>query len=197
MVSDNVRRIEVYGRLWPPSDILEMMRRPDLPVAEFWHYATMAVYAMGDDKDFMAALDEVLRERTSVGFPQLKATTAQNDPPGAPPHSSRKQPPLMPQLKHAIKTCTTRGLVWSRTAYAVFFCVMQEDYGVEASHSGFEGKMQQMGFSDCTSGALDTAFSRNHFLTRRTEEWTTMGGGNEKKAQLLADAFRKALREWT
>lgn len=194
MVSDNERTIEIDRRAWPPGDVLEHLRSPELPEWEFWRVMSYAAIAMRDDKDYLSALNEVKRERFKTGFPSLEATTPQNEPSGVPSRIGRRLP-LEPQLKRAIGQCKTLGLIWSNSGYAVFYRVMQEDYSIGISRSVFEEKMRQMGFDDCTSGSLDNAFRRNAFLMSKTESWPTATGNNTTKAVKLAAAFRKAIKD--
>lgn len=87
MVSD--KRIIIDGFGWPPDALLERLRSPELPGEEFWRSMAYALYVMKDDDDFVAALNEVKRERTASAFPQQEATTPQNELPDAPPRIVR------------------------------------------------------------------------------------------------------------
>lgn len=83
MVSD--KRIMIDGFGWPPDALLERLRSPELPREEFWRSMSYALYVMKDDEDYVAALNEVKKERTNSAFPQQDATTPQNELPDAPP----------------------------------------------------------------------------------------------------------------
>ncbi len=111
----------------------------------------------------------------------------------------KKSPSSVPisteQLKSAIRACKEQGLVWAAAAYAVFYRVMHQDHGEDCGRSKFEERMQLMGFTDCKSGTLDQAFHNNMFLTSRIEKWPEGEGRNKNKAIILAEAFRKALKE--
>lgn len=104
-----------------------------------------------------------------------------------------KVPPTAEQLITAIDAC--KGLKWSQSGYAVYFCVLKEDYGLADSRTKFEEKMQLMGYADCTAGTLTNAFRRNTFLTSPTETWPQLQGNHRDEAVILAAAFRKALTE--
>ena len=87
MASD--RKIPIDGFAWHPEDLLERLRSPELPGEEFWRSMSYALYVMKDDEDYVAALNEVKRFRTSTAFPQQEATTPQNELLDAPPRISR------------------------------------------------------------------------------------------------------------
>ena len=87
MVSD--KRIIIDGFGWPPNALLERLRSPELPSEEFWRSMAYALYVMKDDDLYVAALNEVKRERTASAFPQQEATTPQNELPDAPPRYGR------------------------------------------------------------------------------------------------------------
>lgn len=87
MVSD--KRITIDGFGWPPDALLERLRSPELPSEEFWRCMAYALYVMKDDAEYVAALNEVKRERTASAFPQQEATTPQNELPDAPPRIVR------------------------------------------------------------------------------------------------------------
>ena len=76
MASDYERTIEIDKRAWPPGDVLEHLRSPELPEWEFWRVMSYAAIAMRDDRDYVSALNEVKRERFKTGFPSLEATTS-------------------------------------------------------------------------------------------------------------------------
>lgn len=99
------------------------------------------------------------------------------------------------RLTSAILVCKGQGLVWSASAYAVFYRVLQQDYDEECGRSKFEERLQLMGFDNCTSGTLDNAFRNNKFLPSPIEKWPEGEGQNKDKAIRLAEAFRKALEE--
>ena len=82
-VSD--KRILLDGYAWRLDDFLERLRNPELPGEEFWRSMSYALYTMKDDDEYIAALNEVKRERTKSSFPQQEATTPQNEIPDAPP----------------------------------------------------------------------------------------------------------------
>ena len=94
MVSD--KRILIDGFGWPPDALLERLRSPELPGEEFWRCMSYALYVMKDDEDYVAALNEVKKERTMSAFPQQEATTPQNELYDAPPR-------MLPSIKRAPK----------------------------------------------------------------------------------------------
>lgn len=100
-VSD--KRILIDGYAWRPEDLLERLRSPELPGEEFWRSMSYALYTMKDDDEYIAALNEVKRERTKSSFPQQDATTPQNEIPDAPPRlmvsGSRGQKASAPKKK--------------------------------------------------------------------------------------------------
>ena len=79
------KRIPIDGFAWPPEALLERLRSPELPSEEFWRIMSYALYVMKDDEEYVAALNEVKKERTASAFPQQEATTPQNELPDAPP----------------------------------------------------------------------------------------------------------------
>ena len=83
------KRIPIDGFCWRPEDLLERMRSPELPLVEFWRCMSYALYVMREDKEYMSALNEVKKQRTSFDFPQQEATTPQNELPDAPPRVVR------------------------------------------------------------------------------------------------------------
>lgn len=84
------KRIPIDGFAWRPDDLLERLRSPELPGEEFWRNIAYALYVMKDDNEFVAALNEVKKQRTKYTFPQQEATTPQNEPPAAPPRMMRQ-----------------------------------------------------------------------------------------------------------
>lgn len=94
MVSD--KRITIDGFGWSPDALLERLRSPELPSEEFWRCMAYALYVMKDDEEFVAALNEVKRERTASAFPQQEATTPQNEVQDAPPR-------MLPPASHTPK----------------------------------------------------------------------------------------------
>lgn len=84
------KRIPIDGFAWRPDDLLERLRSPELPGEEFWRSMAYALYVMKDNDEFMAALNEVKKQRTKYAFPQQEATTPQNEPPDAPPWMMRQ-----------------------------------------------------------------------------------------------------------
>lgn len=87
MFSD--KRIPIGGFNWRPDDLLEWMRSPELSREDFWRCMSYALYVMRDDEEYLSALNEVKIQRTSFSFPQLEATTPQNELPDAPPRVVR------------------------------------------------------------------------------------------------------------
>lgn len=79
------KRIPFIGRAWPPEEFLVMLSDPELSIAEFYRGMAYALWIMDGDKDFKSAIDKVKRQRTPSGFPQMEATTPQNEPPEALP----------------------------------------------------------------------------------------------------------------
>ena len=88
MASDR-RVITIDGFQWSPEDLLERMRSPELPLEEFWRSMTYAIWVMREDEEYMSAINEVKKLRTSYAFPQQEATTPQNELPDAPPRVAR------------------------------------------------------------------------------------------------------------
>ena len=80
------KRILIDGYHWRPEDFLERMRSPELPSEEFWRCMSYALYVMREDEEYVSALNEVKKLRTSYAFPQQEATTPQNEMPDAPSH---------------------------------------------------------------------------------------------------------------
>ncbi len=78
------KRILIDGFRWRPEDMLERLRSPELPSEEFWRSMTYALYVMREDEEYVSALNEVKKLRTSFPFPQQEATTPQNELPDAP-----------------------------------------------------------------------------------------------------------------
>lgn len=68
------------GREWPPEDYLDILGHEDVVIDQFNKMVSIALWVMGDDKDFRSALDKANRKRTGSGFPQ-SVTTPQNEPP--------------------------------------------------------------------------------------------------------------------
>lgn len=97
------------------------------------------------------------------------------------------------ELAEALRQCKEEGLMWSLSAYAVFYRVIEEDYGLSSSRSKFEERMGLMGFDDCKPGTLDNAFRNNSFLTLPTEKWPRAVGKNKEPAVRLAEALRQKL----
>lgn len=97
------------------------------------------------------------------------------------------------ELAEALRQCKEEGLMWSLSAYAVFYRVIEEDYGLSSSRSKFEERMGLMDFDDCKPGTLDNAFRNNSFLTLPTEKWPRAVGKNKEPAVKLAQALRKKL----
>lgn len=83
------RRILIDGFRWRPNDLLERLRSPELPLEEFWRCMSYALFVMREDEEYLSALDEVKKLRTSFPFPQQEATTPQNELPDAPPRIVR------------------------------------------------------------------------------------------------------------
>ena len=83
------KRIPIDGFNWRPDDLLERMRSPELPSEEFWRCMSYALYVMHDDGEYMSALNDVKKQRTSFAFPQQEATTPQNELPDAPQRTVR------------------------------------------------------------------------------------------------------------
>ena len=83
------RRILIDGFRWRPDDLLERLRSPELPLEEFWRCMSYALFVMREDDDYLSALNEVKKQRTSFAFPQQEATTPQNELPDAPPRIVR------------------------------------------------------------------------------------------------------------
>jgi len=95
------KRIPIDGFRWRPEDLLERMRSPELPIEEFWRSMTYALWVMRDDEEYMSALNEVKKQRTSFAFPQQEATTPQNELPDAPPRVVRANSgSRMPKVFH-------------------------------------------------------------------------------------------------
>ena len=80
----NKKGIDIDGFLWPPDDLIERLRSPELPESEFWRSMSYALWCLRDDEKYISALNEVKRERTRYAFPQMVATTPQNELPDAP-----------------------------------------------------------------------------------------------------------------
>lgn len=78
-------RIPIDGFRWPPEDLLERMRSPELPLEEFWRCMSYALFVMREDEEYVSALNDIKKERTNFAFPQQEATTPQNEMPDAPP----------------------------------------------------------------------------------------------------------------
>ena len=96
------KRIPIDGFRWRPEDLLERMRSPELPLEEFWRSMSYALFVMRDDEEYMSALNEVKKQRTSFPFPQQEATTPQNELPDAPPRVLRTNAGCkMPKVFHA------------------------------------------------------------------------------------------------
>lgn len=83
------RRILIDGFRWRPDDLLERLRSPELPLEEFWRCMSYALFVMREDEDYLSALNEVKKQKTSFAFPQQEATTPQNELPNAPPRIIR------------------------------------------------------------------------------------------------------------
>ena len=83
------KRIPIDGFCWRPEDLLERMRSPELPLEEFWRCMSYALFVMREDVEYLSALNEVKKQRTSFAFPQQEATTPQNELPDAPPRVAR------------------------------------------------------------------------------------------------------------
>ncbi len=80
------KRILIDGFAWRPDDLLERLRSPELPGEEFWRSMSYALWCMRDDEEYVSALNDVKRERTRYEFPQIAATSPQNEIPDAPLH---------------------------------------------------------------------------------------------------------------
>lgn len=78
------KRILIDGFRWRPEDLLERLRSPELPLEEFWRCMSYALYVMREDEEYVSALNEVKKLRTSFAFPHQEATTPQNELPDAP-----------------------------------------------------------------------------------------------------------------
>ncbi len=105
--------------------------------------------------------------------------------------AQHRSAPANDRLKAAIKAC--KSYMWSASAYAVVYRVMQEDYEDHSSRPAFEERMALMGFADCKPGTLDNAFARNNFLASPSGKWEIAEGKNTSKAVKMAAALRKAL----
>ena len=73
-------RIPFDGFDWPPEVFLQSLNNRELSGEEFWRRVAHAAVAMRNDESFLAALNDVKRERFKAGFPSMEGTTSQNRP---------------------------------------------------------------------------------------------------------------------
>lgn len=79
--------ILIDGYLWPPDALLERLRSPEVPEAEFWRCIAYAIWEKRNDEKYMAAINEVKIVRTSTGFPTFESTTVPEGVYEAPPRA--------------------------------------------------------------------------------------------------------------
>ena len=111
------------------------------------------------------------------------------------PATSEKKELSAEQLASAIENC--QEYFWGKSAYAVVFCLLRDDYKKELSQAGFERMMATLPYKTkldyvCSTGTIANAFSDNNIYSFPVSKWE-MEGAPERILTLLKQ-LRKELQ---
>ena len=111
------------------------------------------------------------------------------------PATSDKKELSAEQLASAIENC--QEFFWGKSAYAVVFCLLRDDYKKELSQAGFERMMATLPYKKeldyvCSTGTIANAFSDNNIYSFPVSKWE-MEGAPERILTLLKQ-LRKELQ---
>ncbi len=99
------------------------------------------------------------------------------------------------QLASAIENC--QEYFWAKSAYAVLFCLLRDDYKKELSQAGFERMIATLPYKKkldyvCSTGTIANAFSDNAIYTFPISKWEMEGA--PERIMMLLKQLRKELQ---
>ena len=99
------------------------------------------------------------------------------------------------QLASAIENC--QKYFWAKSAYAVLFCLLRDDYKIELSQAGFERMVVALPYKKeldyvCSTGTIANAFSDNAIYTFPISKWEMEGA--PERIMMLLKQLRKELQ---
>lgn len=99
------------------------------------------------------------------------------------------------QLARAIENC--QPYFWANSAYAVLYCLMRDDLGMDISQSCFEQMIEMLPYKTerghkCTPGTIANAFSNNAYLKMSVDRWQQNGA--LKRSLTLLKKLREELK---
>ena len=85
------------------------------------------------------------------------------------------------QLARAIEN--TQELFWGKSAYAVVFCLIRDDYKKEMTQTAFESMVELLPYQKvrdytCSTGTIANAFSDNPIFKTHVSRWEAQGASN-------------------
>ena len=98
------------------------------------------------------------------------------------------------RLASAIEACQT--FFWGATAYAVVFCLLRDEYGIENNQSAFERMVEELPYTGkrdyvCGKGTLANAFKNNPIYSKPVGRWRELNANG--RVLTLLEELRKRM----